>query len=75
LYDALADELGLVDRWEDAVGARTTSVALWRELDVPLRVGDGLRKLAVVMWRLARGEEVVRAMLEAREVLERRSPI
>ncbi len=70
LYDVLADELGMVDRWEDAAAARTVSVELWRELDVPLRVGDGLRKHAVVMWRLARGDEVGRAMREARAVLE-----
>jgi DNA-binding CsgD family transcriptional regulator/tetratricopeptide (TPR) repeat protein len=74
LYDALADELGLVDRWEDAAAARTTSVELWRELGVPLRVGDGLRKLSVVMWRLARGDEVARLMLEARQVLEPLGP-
>lgn len=74
LYDALADELGLVDRWEDAAAARTTSVELWRALDVPLRVGDGLRKLAVVMWRLARGDDVERALREARAVLEPLGP-
>jgi DNA-binding CsgD family transcriptional regulator/tetratricopeptide (TPR) repeat protein len=74
LYDALADELGMVDRWEDAAAARTTSVGLWRELDVPLRVGDGLRKHGIVMWRLARGDEVARAFREARALLEPLGP-
>jgi DNA-binding CsgD family transcriptional regulator/tetratricopeptide (TPR) repeat protein len=74
LYDALSDELGMVDRWEEAAAARATSIALWRELDVPLRVGDGLRKYGVVMWRLARGDEVARALGEAREVLEPLGP-
>ncbi len=74
LHDVLADELGMVDRWEDAAAARTVSVDLWRELDVPLRVGDGLRKHGVVMWRLARGDEFSSAMSEARAVLEPLGP-
>ncbi len=74
LNDALADELSMVDRWEESAAARAGSIALWRELDMPLRVGDGLCKYGVVMWRLARGDDVARALREAREILEPLGP-
>ncbi len=70
LYDALATELTYVDRWEEAAGARTAALDLWRRLDEPLRVGDDLRRLATVMWRLVRGAETVSCVAEAVTVLE-----
>ena len=43
---ALADELSLLDRWEDAADAGERALALWREAGDRLREGDTLRRLS-----------------------------
>ncbi len=74
LHDALSMELTFLDRWEEAADARTAGLAVWRALDEPRRVGDGLRRLSSVMWRLCRGDESVRCGREAVALLEPLGP-
>ena len=47
----------LLDRWEDAEGARRAALALRRELGDDLSVGANLRNLSRTLWRLCRGPE------------------
>ena len=74
LDDALSMELTFLDRWEEAAEARRAGLARWRTLDEPRRVGDGLRRLSSVMWRLCRGAESVRCAQEAVALLEPLGP-
>jgi DNA-binding CsgD family transcriptional regulator len=74
LYTELADELALVERWEDAARIRREAIGLWREAGNPLRQGAGEGALGAVMWRLCRGEECVAAFRRARELLEPLGP-
>lgn len=74
LYDALATEVALVDRWEEAAEARGQALALWREVGDDLRTGDTLRHLSRVMWRLCRGEDSERTAYEALQILEELPP-
>ncbi len=74
LYDALSQELALVDRWEDSAGARQDALGLWRELGDRRREGDSLRKLSRTMWRLCRGDEAEQASLAALAALEPLGP-
>ena len=74
LYDAWADELALIDRWQDSADQRERALALWRELGDDLRAGDNLRKLSRTMWRLCRGEDGARAAVAALELLEPLDP-
>jgi DNA-binding CsgD family transcriptional regulator/tetratricopeptide (TPR) repeat protein len=74
LYDGLAYELSLVDRWPDAAEACQRALALWREADDRLREGDTLRRLARTMWRLCRGRESVEAAEAALATLEPLGP-
>jgi DNA-binding CsgD family transcriptional regulator/tetratricopeptide (TPR) repeat protein len=57
LYDGLAYELGLLDRWDDAAGAGERALGLWRQAGDPLRESATLRHLSPAMWRLCRGAE------------------
>src|SRR5262249_52633229 len=57
LLDELAEELSLVERWDDVVAVREEAVRLWHALGDPLREGAALTRLSVVMWRLCRGPE------------------
>lgn len=70
LHDALARELGLVDRWEEAQHHAVEAVRQWRSSDEPLRVGDGLRWVSQCLWRLSRGAESEEIGLEALACLE-----
>ena len=74
LDDALSMELTFLDRWEEAAEARRAGLARWRTLDEPRRVGDGLRRLSSVMWRLCRGAESVRCAQQAVALLEPLGP-
>ncbi len=74
LLDALATELTPLDRWDESAAARSAALAIWRELDDPLRVGDDLRRLAAVMWRLCRGPESDHHADAAVKVLEPHGP-
>ena len=70
LYGALAEQDALTDRWEQVATAREAALALWREVGDPIRVGDMLRLLARVRWRLCRGADALAAAEAALEILE-----
>ena len=74
LYDALAHELALVDRWQDSADTRVAALALWRAAGDRLREGDELRLLSRALWRLCRGAEAEAAASEALDVLESLPP-
>jgi DNA-binding CsgD family transcriptional regulator/tetratricopeptide (TPR) repeat protein len=57
LYDGIAHELGLLDRWQDAADAVERALGLWRQAGDRQRESASLRQLAVTMWRLCRGSE------------------
>jgi DNA-binding CsgD family transcriptional regulator len=70
LYDALAYECSLIDRWQDSADARQAALVLWRQAGDRLREGDTLRFLSRTLWRLCRGAEVREASERAVEILE-----
>ncbi len=53
LYEGLADEIALLDRWEDAETAGERALTLWREAGDRLREGDALRRLSRISIDLA----------------------
>ena len=74
LYEGLASEYALLDRWEQAEGARRAALALRRELGDEENVGANLRLLSITLWRLCRGKESNRIVEEAVAVLEALPP-
>ena len=74
LYDGLAYELGLLDRWQDAIGADERALARWRQAADRRRESATLRHLAHTMWRLCRGPEARAAAEAAVTVLEPLEP-
>lgn len=70
LLDEFADELLLVERWDDAAATLSEAIRLWREAGDPLREGADETRLSSVMWRLCRGAESVAARRRARLLLE-----
>src|SRR5262249_34150132 len=74
LYEGLASEYSLLDRWEQAEGARRAALALRRELGDEENVGANLRLLSITLWRLCRGKESNRTAEEAVAVLEALPP-
>jgi DNA-binding CsgD family transcriptional regulator len=61
LSDALAQELALVDRWEESAAMRTEALELWREAGDLRRESQSLLRLSVARWRLCRGAEAKEA--------------
>ena len=57
LSDAMAQELALVDRWEESAEMRTAALELWRGAGDLRRESQSLLRLSVAMWRLCRGAE------------------
>jgi DNA-binding CsgD family transcriptional regulator len=74
LHEGLADEIALLDRWEDAETAGESALALWREAGDRLREGDALRRLSRIRWNLCRGREAVDAAEAAVSALEPLGP-
>jgi DNA-binding CsgD family transcriptional regulator/tetratricopeptide (TPR) repeat protein len=74
LYEGLADEYAVLDRWEQTEKARRSALALRRELGDQEHVGANLRVLSTTLWRLCRGEESDQAAEEAVRVLEALPP-
>jgi len=74
LHEGLADELALLDRWDDAESAGERALALWREAGDRLREGDALRRLSRIRWNLCRGREAVVAITAAVSELEPLGP-
>ena len=73
-YEALADELSVIDSWDAAAAAYERALSLWRTTGDPLREGDILRKLSTTLWRLCRGKEAGDASAAAVRVLEPLGP-
>jgi DNA-binding CsgD family transcriptional regulator/tetratricopeptide (TPR) repeat protein len=74
LHEGLADEVALLDRWDDAETAGERALALWREAGDRLREGDALRRLSRIRWNLCRGREAVDAAEAAVSALESLGP-
>jgi DNA-binding CsgD family transcriptional regulator len=74
LLDGYAEEALLTGRYEDSVNARLAALALYRELDDRLRVGETLSRLTNAFTRLGRNQEAEDASREAIEVLESLPP-
>jgi DNA-binding CsgD family transcriptional regulator/tetratricopeptide (TPR) repeat protein len=74
LYDGLARELGLLDRWQDAVDAGERALALWRQVGDRLGESATLRHLSHTMWRLCRGAEANVAAEAAVAIIEPLGP-
>jgi DNA-binding CsgD family transcriptional regulator/tetratricopeptide (TPR) repeat protein len=70
LYDGLAFEASLIDRFQDAADARIRALELWRRAGNALREGDTLRRLSRTLWRLCRGEDALDAAKNAVAILE-----
>ncbi len=70
LYDGLAFEASLIDRFQDAADARIRALELWRRAGNELREGDTTRRLSRTMWRLCRGEDALAAAQNAVAILE-----
>ncbi len=70
LYDALAQQTSLVDRWNDCAEACESALDLWRAVGDPLREGATLGLLSHARWRLCRGHESQDAAELAIDVLE-----
>ncbi|HKA98828.1 MAG TPA: LuxR C-terminal-related transcriptional regulator [Streptosporangiaceae bacterium] len=74
LYEGLAGEYSLLDRWEGTESALRVAVKLRRGLGDDLSVGSDLRLLSTTLWRLCRGEESEQAAEEAVQALEALPP-
>jgi tetratricopeptide (TPR) repeat protein len=59
LFEDLAGELAVLDRWQDAADARERALTLWRAASDRLREGDSMRHLARALGNLCRGAEAV----------------
>ena len=74
LYDGLAAELGLLDRWQDAADALEQALGRWRQAGDRRREGATLRTLSRTMWRLCRGQDALAAAEAAVSLLEPLGP-
>ena len=74
LYDGLAAELGLLDRWQDAADALERALSRWRQAGDQRREGAALRPLSRTLWRLCRGQEALAAAEAAVSLLEPLGP-
>jgi DNA-binding CsgD family transcriptional regulator len=64
LYDGLAREASLIDRWLDAADATSRAIGLWHQAGSRLREGDAMTRLSTVLRWLCRGNDAS-AMAEA----------
>jgi tetratricopeptide (TPR) repeat protein len=74
LYEGLADEVSLLDRWQEAEEAELRALALWREAGDRLREGGALRRLSRIKWNVCRGPEAFTVAEAAISVLEMLGP-
>ena len=74
LHEGLADEVMLLDRWDDAETEGERALELWRDVGDRLREGDALRRLSRIRWNLCRGDEAVVAAEAAVSALEPLGP-
>jgi len=74
LYDSLASECSLIDRWPDSADAGERALELWRQAGDRRRQGATLLQLSLAMWRLCRGQERAAAIESALAILEPLGP-
>jgi DNA-binding CsgD family transcriptional regulator/tetratricopeptide (TPR) repeat protein len=74
LQDALALELAMLDRGQEAVAARRRALTLWRQVGDKLREGDTMRRLAKELAELCQGPEAAAAADQAVSILEPLGP-
>lgn len=74
LHHQFADELRLIDRWEEAADNYLRALESWRRVGDQLQEGTVQWRLSAAMWRLARGTESSTAAHEAVRVLEPLGP-
>jgi len=74
LYDGFAYEASLMDRWQEAAGAREHALTLWRDVGDRLREGETLRWLASSLCSLSRGDAAIAAARDAIALLEPLGP-
>ncbi len=74
LWDGLAYEAGLLDRWQDAADAGERAFVLWRRTSDRLRESATLTQLSYAKWRSCRGHEAVAAIEAAVAILEPLGP-
>ena len=74
LYEGLAGECALLDRWEEAEAALRVALDLRRGMRDDRSAGEDLYQLAKALWRLCRGGEAAEAAHEAVRVLEPLGP-
>ena len=74
LYDGLAHEAGLLDRWQDAVDARERALELWRAAGDRLRESATSRQLSRALWHSCRGPEATVAAEAAVAIAEPLGP-
>jgi len=74
LWDGLAYEAGLLDRWQDAADASERALALWRRVGDRRRESATLAQVSVTMWRSCRGPEAAAAAEAAVAILEPSGP-
>jgi DNA-binding CsgD family transcriptional regulator/tetratricopeptide (TPR) repeat protein len=70
LYEGVADEYALLDRWPETEAALRAALAFRRELGDAVGAGRDLCILSTALWRLCRGGEAERAAREAVLILE-----
>jgi DNA-binding CsgD family transcriptional regulator/tetratricopeptide (TPR) repeat protein len=70
LYEGVAGEYSLLDRWEQTESALRLALRLRRELGDDRMVGANLQLLSGTLWRLCRGRESHAAAEEAVQVLK-----
>jgi DNA-binding CsgD family transcriptional regulator/tetratricopeptide (TPR) repeat protein len=74
LYDGLAAEVSLLDRWQESADASERALGLWREAGDRLREGGTMRQLSRAMANLARGSDAAAAAGAAVAILEPLGP-
>jgi DNA-binding CsgD family transcriptional regulator/tetratricopeptide (TPR) repeat protein len=74
LNDRLAAECGVLDRWEEALDARRTALALWRAVGDRVHEAATLRHLSSCHYRLCQGREAEQAAVESLEILRPLGP-
>jgi len=74
LYDGLALECSLIDRWPDSADAGEQALELWRRAGDQRRQGATLLTLSLAKWRLCRGQEMAVAVESALAILEPLGP-
>ncbi len=74
LYEGVADEYALLDRWSETETALRIALAFRRELGDAVGAGKDLCVLSTALWRLCRGPESELAAKEAAGLLESAPP-